>query len=87
MQIDSNCVLVCLQVVQINDDILMVGVFDGHGGSLASQYVSAALPSHITFWLEQGESKLTNVLHKAFLDVNSAFTKYLHHNFMGKSKI
>ena len=62
----------------------MVGVFDGHGSSLAADYVSAALENHVSYWLEKGERKLTNVLHKAFLDVNNAFTKYLYHNYQGE---
>ena len=73
-----------VQVVQLSEDILMVGVFDGHGGGVASEYVCNTLENHINFHLDSGETKLTNVLHKAFQDVDSAFAKYMYHNYHGK---
>ena len=73
-----------LQIINVAPDILMVAVFDGHAGDVASTYVCNSLVNHIQFWLERGETKLTNVLHKSFIDVNNAFTKYLYHNHIGK---
>jgi len=63
-------------------NLLMFGIFDGHGGREAADYVVDHLPGHITYWLESGESDLSVVLRRSFIDVNNGFTRLLHHHFI-----
>jgi hypothetical protein len=61
-------------------NLLMFGIFDGHGGQEAVDYVVDHLPGHVAYWLENGETDLTVILRRSFLDVNNGFTRLLYHH-------
>ena len=66
--------------MELKPNILMFGLFDGHGGKQAVEYVVDNLPNHIRFWLDRNEGDLEDVLKRAFIEVNNSFTKYLYQN-------
>ena len=68
---------------ELSPDLSLYGIFDGHGGHIAAEYVQNHLTDHITQCVDSGETELTVILEKAFVEVNKAFTKYLHTNFVG----
>jgi protein phosphatase 1K len=60
----------------------MLGIFDGHGGSEAVDYVVRCLPASISYWLHREgsgglQADLGKVLRRAFHDVNAGFTDLL----------
>ena len=61
-------------------NLLMFGIFDGHGGCEAADYVVNHLADHIIHWLENGETDLLVALRRSFIDVNNGFTRLLHHH-------
>ena len=67
-------------VCMLEPDLLMFGIFDGHGGREAADYVVEHLPGHIIYWLENGETDLGVILRRSFIDVNNGFTRLLHHH-------
>ena len=56
--------------------MLYFGVFDGHRGALASEFMKERLHDHILFHLRSGEKDLETVLSRAFISANNAFAKY-----------
>lgn len=65
---------------EIKPNILLCGIFDGHGGKMAADFVEERLPYHILYWLERGEKDLAKILKNAFVEVNNSFTKFLFHS-------
>ena len=58
--------------------MLYFGVFDGHRGALASQFMKERLHKHVLYHLKnEGEKNLELVLSKSFLSANNAFAKYV----------
>ena len=80
-------------VVQtLKNGSLLLGVFDGHGGSLAATYTQKHLPSLLEKALEQQEDSKTNismadVMEKAFLDVNANLLDYVRKGKAGESRM
>lgn len=64
--------------------LLYFGIFDGHGGSYAVDYVCNNLENHMLYWLTQ-TSDLTKVLHQSFVDINNVLTRHIVHYHAGKS--
>jgi len=60
--------------VELAPNLLMFGIFDGHGGAEAVDYVVKHLPGQVKRLLDE-ESDLKTVLHKAYLNVNDGFTE------------
>jgi len=60
---------------QIKSNLLLFGIFDGHGGNMAVDHVVEELPKLVMYCLDSGERELEQVLRKAFFEVNSSFTK------------
>ena len=57
--------------------MLYFGVFDGHRGDSASEYMKERLHHHVLHHLKNDEGKdLEAVLSKAFISANNAFAKY-----------
>ncbi|XP_062618350.1 protein phosphatase 1K, mitochondrial-like [Saccostrea cucullata] len=69
-------------VEKISPEILCFGIFDGHGGDLASEYVSQNLPYFIKHWLRQTDD-LNEVLTQSFLDINNMLTRHLNFYYIG----
>ena len=58
--------------------MLYFGVFDGHRGALASEFMKERLHQHVLYHLKNdGDKNLERVLSKAFLSANNAFAKYV----------
>ena len=61
----------------MSDDLLLVGIFDGHGGSEAVDFVAGCLPELLTCWLKEsgGGHDLKDVMRRTFQDVNERLTR------------
>nr|KAG5709648.1 hypothetical protein BaRGS_027673 [Batillaria attramentaria] len=57
-------------IKELKENLLYIGIFDGHGSSFAADYVMEYLEHHMTYWLSQTKN-LRTVLHKSFIDVNN----------------
>lgn len=64
-------------MMELEKGMLYFGVFDGHRGSLASEYMKNHLHQHIQFHLNLGEKDLEKVLKGSFLAANNAFAKFV----------
>ena len=64
--------------LELASNLLMFGIFDGHGGHAAADFVVERLPDHILQHLIES-TDLSLALQRAFVDVNNAFTRYCHH--------
>jgi len=64
-------------VMELEKGMLYFGVFDGHRGDSASEYMKERLHHHVLHHLKNDEGKdLEAVLSKAFISANNAFAKY-----------
>lgn len=61
---------------KISPTLLCFAVFDGHGGSVVSDFVSKNIIDHIKFWLLK-EQDLSLVLKQTFIDVNNMLARNL----------
>ena len=61
-------------VRQLNADVLLVGVFDGHGGAAAANYARQHLADIVTAMLRPG-CDLEEVLEEAFLALDDGFAR------------
>ena len=68
-------------VKELQENLVMFAIFDGHGGSKAVEFVHQNIENHIRYWLKQTDS-LREVLRKTFTDVNNMLSKHLA--FQGK---
>ncbi len=73
----------------LTPNVLLFGIFDGHGGCLAADYVCSHLKEHLCQQLEKSENEkedfdLELIMKNAVLDLNAVFTKYLFNNYIGK---
>lgn len=64
-------------VKELEKGILYFGVFDGHRGATASEFMRNRLHEHIIFHMKSGEKNLETVLSKAFISANNAFAKHV----------
>lgn len=64
-------------VKELDKGILYFGVFDGHRGTAAAEFMKNRLHDHVLFHLKSGEKNLETVLSRAFLSANNAFAKYV----------
>jgi len=69
-------------ICELAPSLLMFGIFDGHGGPDAADYVVEQLPVHIKYWLECGETDFTVILRRAFIDVNNGYTRDIYHRYI-----
>ncbi|XP_061686809.1 protein phosphatase 1K, mitochondrial [Syngnathoides biaculeatus] len=67
------------QLSQMTDNIIYFAVFDGHGGPEAADFCDKYMESFIKD-LVVDEDNLELVLTKAFLEVDKALAKHLHHS-------
>ncbi|CAG5132844.1 unnamed protein product [Candidula unifasciata] len=63
-------------VEELSSELLYFGIFDGHCGSLAAEYVSDHLIDHLSFWLTK-TSDLKSVLRNSFCDVHNLLARHL----------
>lgn len=68
---------------KISPTLLCFAVFDGHGGSIVSDFVSKTIIDHIKFWLLK-EHDLGVVLRQTFIDVNNMLARNLFFYSLGK---
>jgi len=61
--------------VELAPNLLMFGIFDGHGGTEAVDYIIEHLPQLVKHLLEDGNSDLSSTLQQAYLDVDDAFSR------------
>lgn len=66
-----------LVVKELDKGILYFGVFDGHRGAAASEFMKNQLHHHILYHLKSGEKNMETVLSRAFLSANNAFAKHV----------
>ena len=71
-------------VKELENNLLYVGIFDGHSSAFAADYVVEYLEHHIRYWLSK-TSALDVVLHKSFLGIHNVLARHLTHYFMGES--
>jgi len=64
-------------VKRLQADLVYCAVFDGHGGSLCSEYCKDHFHTYITHYLSR-ETSLTKVLEKSFYEVNKSFSRWFH---------
>jgi serine/threonine protein phosphatase PrpC len=69
-------------VEKISPTLLCFAVFDGHGGSIVSDFVSKTIIDHIKFWLLK-EHDLGVVLRQTFIDVNNMLARNLFFYSLG----
>ena len=70
-------------VEKLTPEILCFGIFDGHGGELASDYVARNIIHFIRHWLGHTED-LNKVLSLAYIDINNMLTRHMNFYCMGK---
>ncbi|XP_035828217.1 protein phosphatase 1K, mitochondrial [Aplysia californica] len=63
-------------IEELLPELLYFGVFDGHGGDFAAEYVSTHLIDHMGFWMTQTKD-LKTVLKNAFCDVHNLLARHL----------
>ena len=60
-------------------------MFDGHGGSIASEFAKNHMADHISNSLERStDNRLEPVLIEAFNDLNNSFTRHLKYEHSGQ---
>lgn len=69
-------------VKELIENLLYIGIFDGHGSAFASEYVQEYMEHHLRFWLTQTKD-LRTVLHKSFIDIHNVMTRHLAQYFIG----
>ena len=62
---------------EIQPNLSMFAVFDGHGGDKCSEYCGRNFWRHVKHCAER-ETDLEKVLDKAFFDVNRSFERWYH---------
>ena len=70
-------------VSELQKNLLLFGIFDGHGGDLAVNYVVEHIQPHIQHWLDKGEHDLKKILYNSFVEINNAFSRFLFYNYAG----
>ena len=76
-----------VKIVDIAQDLHYIGIFDGHAGAFAVDYVSENLHKYVRFMLRR-TNNLQDVLSRAFEMCNDALAKYCKRmvNVKGRSK-
>ncbi|KAK3083322.1 hypothetical protein FSP39_019442 [Pinctada imbricata] len=69
-------------VSQLSKQVLVFGIFDGHGGQLAAEYVSNHMTDHLTYWLQRSND-LQEILWNSFIDINNMLTRHLNYYSIG----
>ncbi|XP_059144557.1 protein phosphatase 1K, mitochondrial-like [Physella acuta] len=63
-------------VEELTAELLYFGIFDGHGGSYAAQFVSDHLADHLSFWMSQTDDLMT-VFKNSFCDLHNLLARHL----------
>lgn len=63
-------------IEELLPELLYFGIFDGHGGSYAAEYVSTHLIDHMGFWMTQTDD-LKDVLKNSFCDIQNLLARHL----------
>lgn len=74
-------------VQSLKDGSVLLGVFDGHGGSLAASYTQKHLPSILENLLDEHKERpdIAGILENAFLDVSANLLTYVRKSKAGKN--
>lgn len=73
-------------IEEIKPNLLYFGMFDGHGGEYAVDYVSSHMIDHLSFWLTQ-TSVLTTVLSNSFCDLQNILARHLAYYHLDNENI
>lgn len=73
-------------VEELNPNLLYFGIFDGHGGPMAADFVNNHMVDHLRFWLTKS-SNLFEVLRNSFIDINNVLTRHISHYALNNSEI
>ena len=65
-------------IKELNSDLVYFGIFDGHGGPLAVDFVNNHMEDHVRFW-QSKSTDLLEVLRNSFIDVNNVLTRHIAH--------
>ncbi|PVD38558.1 hypothetical protein C0Q70_01174 [Pomacea canaliculata] len=68
-------------VKELTEQLIYIGIFDGHCTSFAADYVLEYLEHHINYWLSRTD-KLETVLYKSFVEVHNVLARHLAFYFM-----
>jgi len=63
-------------IEELRPELLYFGMFDGHGGSFAAEFMSKHLIDHLNFWMSQ-TNDLMEVLTNSFCDAQNLLTRHL----------
>jgi len=63
-------------IEELQSELLYFGLFDGHGGAYAADFMTEQMSRHLRFWLSQ-TSDLTLVLQNAFCDAQNLLARHL----------
>lgn len=73
-------------VQELNPNLLYFGIFDGHGGPIAADFVNNHIVDHLKFWLAKSSS-LFEVLQNSFTDINNVLTRHIVHYDLEKPEV
>lgn len=73
-------------IEKISPTLLCFAIFDGHGGSVVTDYVSHTMVDHIKFWHSR-EEDLNTVLKQSFVDINNMMARHLFYYSLDKAEM
>ncbi|XP_033728618.1 protein phosphatase 1K, mitochondrial-like [Pecten maximus] len=63
-------------IKKLSSEYLYFGIFDGHNGDLASEYLQSCMSDSLSFWLSR-EPDESVVLRQSFIDLNNSLARHL----------
>ncbi|XP_069107967.1 protein phosphatase Mn(2+)-dependent 1K-like [Argopecten irradians] len=63
-------------IQQLSSEYLYFGIFDGHNGDVAAEYLQSRMCDSLSFWLSR-EPDQSVVLQQSFIDLNNSLARHL----------